>query len=643
MLEIQHRDYRGTRLVIGTDKNRIFFDSDYDPTLVKEIKQMAGAKWYGHKAASLKEYVFEHFKTDKVWSVKNNERNQWALSYLLGEDPYSWYKRPIDPVSFHNYPLLKHQQSQSEFVVARRRCLIASDMGLGKTLAIIAAWDHIKPDGLVYISELGVIRNTREQEFPMWNPAILPDQMLSYGSIHKVKNVPQMVVFDEAHNLKGATSVRSANAQLLAKQMREEWGDDAYIVGLTGSTAPQDPTDWYAIMELLCPGYLVEGDVHKFRRRLAVMQTTDYGNGPVQEVRTWKDRTGIEWCSDCGRTKEDHPVKKGLSPYKDCLRFRECKNEVVALNKRLDNKIVLFQKFEDHCVLPPLQYKTIQCTPLQEHIDVAKGLAAVAEGGADMLNKCRQISDGGVYTQKVVGMEKCQACGGTGESVGLMPISDELPPLPDSMSHEEYMERYYHDAVVECDVCLGGGEAPKYERTVQLLETPSPKIAALTDLFDQHVKHRRLVVYAAFQFSVDLCRETAEAAGWDWIQADGRGWKTSLDFVDKPRYLSWFQDVDFGDKPIGFIAQPGAAGSGLTLHASPSIVNYSMTYNTKDRVQARKRIHRIGSPHDEMSIFDLYNMPTDKLINDAVKVKEARMDMSNGVDIDMNAILESLK
>lgn len=641
-MKIETHDFRGSRLKIGEDGKRIFFDFDYDPKLVAEVKQMQGAVWYGHANANLTEYVTEHFGHTKLWSVKDNERNQWALSYLLGGDPYAWYKKPIVEYDYGRFPLKPYQQVQADFVVNRRRCMLACDMGLGKTLSVIAAWEYLKPNGLIYVSDGGVLKNTKQQEFPRWKPEILPDEMVTYSSLHKVDSVPQMVVFDEAHALKGGTTARTKAAAKLARRMREQWGNDAYIVAMTGTAAPQDPTDWYSILEIICPGYIAEGDVHKFRRRLAVLHTVDFGNGPVQQVRTWKDREGLPWCSECGHEKHEHPVKKGLSPYKDCRAWRECKNEVALLNKRLSNKLVLYQKFEDHCELPPLRHKIIQCEPLQEHIDVAKGMAAVVVNGADMLNKCRQISDGGYYEESVVGEEECQDCGGTGEGVGVVPVSEELPPLTKGQSIDEYMSLYYTEAAVPCDLCSGTGMSPKIARTFVPLETPSPKLHELAKLFDQHLKYKRLVVYAAFQFSVDLCKQVAEDCGWDWIQADGRGWKTSLPFDGKAEFLNIFQDVDTYDMPIGFIAQPGAAGSGLTLHASPSIVNLSMTHNTKDAVQTRKRIHRMGSPHKEMTIYHLYNMPTDKLVHDAVRLKEARMDLSNGVDIDMREIMRAL-
>jgi hypothetical protein len=250
-----------------------------------------------------------------------------------------------------------------------------------------------------------------------------------------------------------------------------------------------------------------------------------------------------------------------------------------------------------------------------------------------------------MYEMEKVGETKCPICDGSKQMMDwvLKPEFDG-EPISDYhddgsiMTDDEFRSRFFTREKMECIKCGGEGVIDVEARHTKCVKTP--KDDALRELIDQHGEIGRLVTYGAFQGSVDRITQIYKDMEWQTIRWDGRGIHCSVPDIDP---LDLFQDAK-GEYPrVGFIGQPGAAGMGLTLTASPSCVFYSNTFNAVDRLQAQDRIHRLGMDIVRgATIFDLFNLPTDYLVAHNLKEKIARQDLTMGVDVSMAQVLEAL-
>ena len=73
-------EVKGERVIVRFAFNR---------KLLNEVRMMEGAKWHG----------YDDVNPRKVWSIANSPRNEFQLRYLMGEDPYEFYDRPL--VDYH--------------------------------------------------------------------------------------------------------------------------------------------------------------------------------------------------------------------------------------------------------------------------------------------------------------------------------------------------------------------------------------------------------------------------------------------------------------------------------------------------------------------------------------------------------------
>jgi len=338
--------------------------------------------------------------------------------------------------------------------------------------------------------------------------------------------------------------------------------------------------------EVGCPGFLKEGDIHKFKRSLAVViqRETFQGGGVYPHLQTWLDDECK--CAVCGELEHDDVHDKDMCA-DNYHAFIESKNEVARLYRRMDG-LVLVQLKKDHLDLPDKIYRRIVLKPDQETLQIAKSLVQTSPTVIGGLTLVRELSDGFQYQEVKDGTMTCKVCGGLGRMIN--PIEPEEK--------------------CDCDGCGGSGQCTKYKRTIE--DVGSPKDAALLDLLDAHDDCGRIVVYASFTGSVDRIVQICHDHGWATIRVDGRGWNCSIDECDP---LSLFQDQLIEHPKVAFIAHPESGGIGLTLTASPTIVYYSNDFNAASRIQSEDRIHRPGLDLNRgATIIDLIHLPTDDLV-----------------------------
>ena len=417
--------YRGKNIMISVDieekDKRINFKFGYNEYLKDEIKAMEGAR----------------FDWDtKVWSVVNNQRNQWWIRYLKGENPFEWYDRPhIDYIPeprlcYRCYPLsvnnpncrlchgegvvhcFEHQVESIQSIITYHHILLAEEMGLGKTLSAIIALeyaylnDHIKNiwwvgprAGLVAV----------QLEFKRWKTKLTP-AFITYDELKKYIDYepPQAIVFDEIQRIRNATTQRAQAARIIADKIRDKFDKASYIIGLSWTPSPKDPSNWYNLCETLQPGFIKEGNIHKFKNKLAIITMKEgISGGSYPEVVSWLDDE--KKCKICGLLK-DHPNHDGMQ--NGFHRFEKSVNEVERLGRRMEGLVLV--KTKKTCLdLPDKCYEIIQVQPSIATLNAMEIIKSKSSRAIQALILCRELSDGFQYQiSEDRGMMSCPLCNG---------------------------------------------------------------------------------------------------------------------------------------------------------------------------------------------------------------------------------------
>jgi hypothetical protein len=605
----------------------------FDLTVKEEVKVMEKARWN----PSL-----------RAWTVLDSQRNQFAIDYLMGKNPFAPWNMPLVDFKPNREKCFKHQVMLAATGLTRHYCIWAAEMGSGKTLASIELleasniknWWYVAPKAASYSVQL---------DYAKWQAKVYP-RFMTYEEFTKVMGgwtpgqpPPIGVIFDEASRLKNPSAKRTQAAQYLANNIREYYGDKGYVILMTGTPAPKSPLDWWSLAEIARPGFLREGTIEKFKHRVSLVKMEENAGGvKYPRIITFLDDS--KKCSICGRY-EDHEVHKtdpfaqltyvaGKDSEHDLHNFKPSRNEVELLYGRLKGLATVVLK-KDCLDLPEKVYRQVELKPSAYMKQLAKSVKKSTPGVAQAMIRLRELSDGFQYHEKLIGTDTCTYCNGT--KIQKMPIY--------KMDIDEYGEETQSDVILEytdhpCTHCSGKGFIKKYES--ETVECDTPKVQALKDELDLKEEDGRIVVYGGFTGSIDrICRTVVEM-GWSFIRVDGRGWNSSLGNHDPQELLRIFQR-DPGAKvqhdKVAFIGHPGSAGMGLTLTASDTIVYYSNDFNAESRIQSEDRIHRPGSRG--ANIVDFLHLPIDQLVLDNLKKKRDLQKMTmNDFDKAIDAALE---
>lgn len=574
----------------------------YNKVLLDEIKSMEGAKWHGYDDPN-----------KKYWSILKSQRNTFAIRYLAGEKVFDQWDKPLERHKMQRSAGREHQQEYVDFGITRRHCIIGGEMGTGKTLSAIEIMEQSGFGDWFWVAPKGPLRAAHE-EFRKWDCKIKP-QMYTYEELKKVLanwprgyKPPRGVIFDESSKIKNPKAQRSMAALHLANAIRDEHGFDSYVIEMSGTPAPKDPTDWWHQCEVACPGYVKEGSPEKLKKRLALIaQEQSLAGATFPRLVTWWDDANK--CLTCGQPKGDNVHALGCDvDYHD---FRPSENEIFKFYQRLKGLVLI--KFKKDCLeLPDKQYMRIYLQPTPSTLRVAKVIANVAPRAVTAMALLRELSDGFQYREVPEGDQDCNECQATGMVKG----------------HKDYGE----DAEIACPTCGGSKRVPKYTREAE--QVPTPKEQALKDILDDHDDIGRLVVYAGFTASVDRVKQLVQDYKWGVVRVDGRGWH-GWDENGQPiiesNLLRIFQEDKEKYPKMCFVAQPSSGGMGITLTASPTIVFWSNDFNGESRTQAEDRIHRMGMDENKgATIIDLIHLPTDEKVVENLKTKRKLELMSMG-------------
>lgn len=608
---------------------RLWFRFPFNKKITEQIKEdFSGYKWHGYENPPIKQ-----------WSVRYCYHNLFRIDHHCNNNPYSTYDRSLDGL-VTSKPAKLHQMEIGKHILTYKKVIIAGEMGVGKTLSVFIAAEAAKVKRILWVAPKSALYSV-QLEVKKWQ-SNLNIEYCTYSGLKKlVENwtpgelVYDMVVFDEGHKLKTPTSQRTQAAAYLADHVRREHGDAGFIILMTGTPAPKSPIDWYSICEIVCPGFLKEGDIYKFKDRLGIIQEREntMTGGTFPHLVTWLDDE--RKCLTCGEFAE-HDNHTNLDHI-----FRASKNEVAYLYERMKGLVLV--KWKKDCVnLPDKNYRIINCKVSRELERAAKLTVSRANSTIKALTFLRELSDGFQYTEVPDGTETCPACAGervlpqmvycgpeiTEEDVATFNrehgfLSTENTPSEQVFPCHEY-PTYYKSETMACGHCSGAGEVTKYIRTVE--EVKCPKDDILRDLLEEYDETGRFVCYAGYTGSIDRVCRIIEGQGWTTIRVDGRGWKSKYE-LPAAELLELFQSDS--DEKIAFVGHPASAGMGLTLTASKVIAYFSNDFNAEARIQSEDRIHRMGMG-DSATIIDIFNLPTDRYVYDNLKKKRDLQSLSLG-------------
>lgn len=140
---------------------------------------------------------------------------------------------------------------------------------------------------------------------------------------------------------------------------------------------------------------------------------------------------------------------------------------------------------------------------------------------------------------------------------------------------------------------------------------PNPRLACLSDTIED-VPHQ-CIIWAKFQMDIDLIQEMLLAKNKTCVVYDGRVGQS-----DREERRAAFKA---GDAQF-FVANPAAAGEGLTLHMAKTVIYYNSTYKLGDRLQSEDRAHRAGMDDRPVNYIDIVAQGTvDAVILRALRTK----------------------
>lgn len=578
----------------------------FNRALMNEIKDSMNAKWN---------------PDGKFWHVEKCPRVIFQLAYLAGDNPYEPYDRDLVTMDFVR-PLREHQREMVHHMWTRRHSIIAGEMGTGKSLAAIELMERAKTiEGIQdheiwYVGPVSGVKAV-SRELVKWEAQVKPE-MLTYNRLTKRiqdwrdgEPAPKVVVFDECSALKTPTSQRSMAALHLCQGMREEHGfDNTFTTLMSGTPAPKTPVDWWHQAEVACPGFLKEGNIHKFKRRLCLVENREsMAGGTYPHLVTWFDDE--RKCKECGQ------IHSG--PTKNCSGFVPSKNEVSYLYDRLQGLVMV--KLKKDCTdLPEKQYQTVRVKPTVDTLRLAKMIRTRGHSAIQIITLLRELSDGFQYYDGTEGEETCPICSGKGRCM--------QPVIPDDYDPEVHEPEMVAQICKNCD---GTGISPIAVRKAH--NVGSPKDDVYKELLDDHFDVGRFAVFGGFSATIDRLVTMAIEKKWHVLRVDGRGYRgfcpdgsdcdsdVLLDCMDRthPNY----KQLKYDYPNVCFVGHPKAAGMGLTLHASPTLLYYSNVYDGEARMQSEDRIHRMGMDVNRgATIIDLIHLKSDQMVLDNIKNKK---------------------
>ena len=197
--------------------DKLFLAFAYFPPMITEVKNMEGREWY----PSL-----------KMWSVANSRRNLFAFDVLLNGSNIQVYDQPLKDyfVEVNSLPFWNHQITMFNFIMTRRRGVVAAEMRTGKTRPTLKAIEQV--EGIAWwvapksalrglTIEMKRCRFTKKLYLMSYEKFTSYVQTIKGEGNANLLPLPKFVVFDECQKLKTPTSNRTKEAMYLSELMED--------------------------------------------------------------------------------------------------------------------------------------------------------------------------------------------------------------------------------------------------------------------------------------------------------------------------------------------------------------------------------------------------------------------------------------
>ena len=159
-----------------------------------------------------------------------------------------------------------------------------------------------------------------------------------------------------------------------------------------------------------------------------------------------------------------------------------------------------------------------------------------------------------------------------------------------------------------------------HDRTEQL-SADDGKLARLKELLAGDLKGRKVLIFSTFKDTARYVhRRLTDGTDETWLASAGRPTIRRIDSgnhpFERPQILAQFAPIGSGrDEPpsesIDILVSTDVLSEGQNLQDCGVIINYDLTWNPIRLVQRNGRIDRIGSPHAEIGIYNMF--PEDEL------------------------------
>lgn len=138
----------------------------------------------------------------------------------------------------------------------------------------------------------------------------------------------------------------------------------------------------------------------------------------------------------------------------------------------------------------------------------------------------------------------------------------------------------------------------------------NPRLKLLEEIVEDTTG--KMIIWAKFTQEINDIIGMLAANGVEAVRYDGQ---TSAE--DRAAAIESFQN----GSARAFVANPSAAGEGLTLHAATTVVYYSNSFKLTERLQSEDRAHRIGQKHPVLYIDIVGTDTIDEQIVEALRGK----------------------
>lgn len=605
-----------TPIQVCVEEGRIHLKFGYNAKLVEAMKDFGGRKWHGYEDPP-----------EKIWSFPDNSRNRFRFDKLCGKKVFANWDAPIEdfevPERHLELPFWSHQKDLYNEVLQRKQLIIVGEMGVGKSRVAVAAAEYVKDNyGLqdsefMFVGPVNAV-NAVGRELRKWDCPIDIDMFTYDKLVSHLKEYegmpPRFLIIDEASKLKNWQTQRTKAVWHLTEAMREEYGDDCWIIQMSGTPAPKSPVDWWSLAEIARPGFLREPTVVKLRNNLCVIEERENASGGMYpHIVGWLDNP--DKCKVCCKLPSEH------GDFEDHT-WSPSVNQLQKIYQRLKGLVVI--KLMSECMdLPEMQVRIIRLKPSMTAIRAAKIIRDSSERAPQKLMLIRELSDGFQYKDVAAGEKQCPRC------LGAKKVMEYVADLEDDV-YVELEDRKQEE--IECPFCEGEGVVTHYESKPVYVDTP--KDAYLDFLLDEYSEYGRFVVWGAFTATLDRITNFCVDAGWAVLRIDGSGVTAVTGTMDADVTVADLMDcMDYSNKrhadllrshpKVVVVAHPKSGGMSYTFTSAPAQLYYGNDFNAEDKMQSAARIRR-GGMHMSRGVttYEIVHLPEDKMVIDNLEAKK---------------------